>query len=203
MVSTGKIQAALRDYHYPEISRWLATLYPQEFRKRLRFAPIVGHVVYEEYSAQLQIDLLQIDVVHLKQPVLDIGCGSQANLVRYLRSRGTEAFGFDRRLEIRESCLQEMDWFEYPFEDASWGTIISNMAFTNHLNYAYLHDASQFEQYSVKMKDILESLSVGGRFYYAPSLPIVENGFSTERYKVKRERTINDIFVSIVTKIAE
>ena len=96
-----------------------------------------------------------------------------------------------------------MDWFEYPFEDASWGTIISNMAFTNHLNYAYLYDASQYEKYLLKMRRIIESLTTNGRYHYAPGVPFVENNFDQKRYKVDRERTINDIFVSIVTKISE
>ncbi len=202
MLKTGNIQTTLREEHYPELSQWVASVYPQEFRKRLRFSAEVGHVVYEEYSAQLQIELLQIDTAHLTQPVIDIGCGSKANLVRYLRSRGIEAYGFDRQLEKPEPYLEKRDWLEYPFEAASWGTIISNMAFTNHLNYAYLHDASQLEQYLLKMRDIIESLAIGGQFFYAPSLPFVENRFDPRCYTVERERTVGELFVSTVTKIA-
>jgi hypothetical protein len=202
MTSTGNIQTVLREYHYPELSRWLATLYPEEFRKSLKLSPVVGHVVYEEYSAQLQIELLRIDVTHIQQPVIDIGCGSQANLVRHLRSMGVEAYGFDLHLEKQEPYLEQMDWFAHPFKVASWGTIISNMAFTNHLNYAHLHDVSQLEQYLLRMRDIIESLAIGGRFYYAPGLPFVEDRLAAARYKVERERTAGDIFVSTVTKIA-
>ncbi len=202
MIRTKNIQTVLREHHYPELSRWLATLYPKEFRKRLRFSPVVGNLVCEEYSDQLQIELLQIDVTHMKQPVIDIGCGSQANLVRKLRLLGIEAYGFDRYLEVQESYLTQMDWFEYPFEPASWGTIISNMAFTNHLRHAHLHDASQLEQYLLKMRDIIESLAISGRFYYAPSLPFIENWFAPERYKVEQEQIIGELFVSTVTKIS-
>jgi hypothetical protein len=201
MVSTGDLQTALRQEHYPKLSEWLASLYPKEFRKRLQFSPVVGHVVYEEYSAQLQIDLLQIDCAHIKEPVIDIGCGSQANLVRYLRSLGIEAFGFDRQLQNREPYLEQMDWFDYSFRPAAWGTVISNMAFTNHLNYAYLHDAAQLEPYLLRLKDIIESLKIGGEFYYAPSLPFVENRLDPAGYKVKREQTIGEVFVSTITRI--
>ena len=82
MLRTGNVQTVLRQTHYPALSGWLAGLYPKEFRKYLKSTPEVGHVVYQEYSAKLQIELLQIDLAELKQPVLDIGCGSQANLVQ-------------------------------------------------------------------------------------------------------------------------
>ena len=72
-----------------------------------------------------------------------------------MRSLGIAAFGFDRQLEIQEPHIEQRDWFDYPFEAGKWGSIVSNMAFTNHLNYAYLHDVSQLEQYLLKMKDIL------------------------------------------------
>jgi SAM-dependent methyltransferase len=197
----GNVQTVLRQTHYPALSRWLAGLYPKEFRKYLKSTPEVGHVVYQEYSAKLQIELLQIDLAELKQPVLDIGCGSQANLVQHLRSLGIEVYGFDRQLEIQAAYLEQRDWFEYPFEAGKWGAIVSNMAFTNHLNYAYLHDVAQFEPYLLKMKEIIEALAAGGSFYYAPGLPFVEEHLAPERYKVEREQPASGLFVSIVTRI--
>jgi hypothetical protein len=201
MLKTGNVRTVLRQVHYPALASWVAALYPKEFRKRLKYSPEVGHVVYEEYSAKLQIELLQMDVAELKQPVLDIGCGSQANLVRHLRSLGIEAFGFDRQLEIYEPYLEQGDWFEYPFEVGKWGSIVSNMAFSNHLNYAYRHDVAQLEQYLLKMKDIIEALAAGGSFYYAPALPFVEDHLAPERFKVECEQPADNLFVSIVTKI--
>jgi hypothetical protein len=203
MVKTGEIGATLRSQHYPELSRWLAGLYPKEFQKRLKDATEIGHVVYEEYSTLFQIELLGLDVSQLKQPVLDIGCGSQANLVKSLRSQGIESFGFDRHLEIQESYVQQIDWFDYPLERGHWGTIVSNMAFTNHLNYVHLHDATQLEAYLLKMRDVLDALKLGGEFIYAPSLPFVEEYFAPERFSVKRENTSAELSVSRVTKLAE
>jgi hypothetical protein len=159
-------------------------------------------VTYGEYSAEFQIELFGIDISHIQAPVLDIGCGKQANLVRYLGSLGIEAYGIDRHLGIQETYFEQIDWFEYDFQPSRWGTIISNMAFTNHLNYAYLHDISQLEQYLLRMKQILESLLVGGSFYYAPSLPRVEDQLAKETYKVKREQKSSDTFISAVSRIA-
>ncbi|MBK9924730.1 MAG: hypothetical protein IPP66_05485 [Anaerolineales bacterium] len=202
MRRTGNIKITLMDIHYPELSKWLASLYPSKFQKILKTVPVVGSVVYEEYSAELQLELLGIDIYDIQQPVLDIGCGGQANLVRYLRSLGLEGYGVDRHLDVHGSYLTEVDWFAYRFERGAWGTIISNMSFTNHLNYAYLHDVSQLERYLLRMKDILSSLFIGGCFYYAPSLPFVEDKLSINEYRVERVQKVNNIFVSKVTKVA-
>lgn len=201
MLRTRNIQATLKEQHYPELSRWVAALYPKSFLESLKFSPFIGHVVCEEYSAQLQIELLGINVSHIREPVIDIGCGSYANLVRYLRSLDIRAYGFDRSLKVQEPYLKSVDWFDYPFEPDTWGTIISNMAFTNHLVFAYQHDSVQFEQYLLKMRDVLESLTIGGIFYYAPSLPFVEQRFTPTQYKVKWKQGFGDVFTSSVTKI--
>ena len=198
---TQDIKSTLHEFHYPELSKWVAKLYPEEFQERLRLSPGIGHVAYGEYSAELQIELLGIDTAHIKPPIIDIGCGSQANLVVYFRSLGIEAHGIDRSLETHKPYLTRMDWLDYCFEPNRWGTIVSNMGFTNHLNYAYLHDYSQLERYLLKMKEIVESLTKGGYFYYAPSLPFVEDRLSTKNYKVARERKVSDTFVSMIIRI--
>lgn len=197
---TRNIKTTLNEFHYPELSKWLAKLYPEEFQKFLKLSPGIGRVTYEEYSAEMQIELLGVDVAHIKQPIIDVGCGSQANLVRYFRLLGIEAYGIDRYLEIHEPYLTQVDWFDYCFESSRWGTIVSNMGFTNHLNYAYLHDFSQLEHYLLKMKEIVESLTTSGCFYYAPSLPFIEDKLSTKNYKVVRERKVNDTFVSMIIR---
>jgi hypothetical protein len=203
MLRTRDIRATLRERHYPQLSRWLAAVYPKEFLKYLRTSPLVGRVVCEEYSAELQVELFQIEVSQMKQPVIDIGCGSHANLVRHLRSLGVEAYGFDRSLETYDGYLEQTDWFEYVFEPVRWGTVISNMAFTNHLNYAYRHDRAHLERYLLKMREVIESLAVGGRFYYAPGLPFVEQRLAPTQYGVERRCIMDDICVSTVTRLAD
>lgn len=202
MKKTGNIKTTLKEFHYPELSRWLAWLYPEKFRNFLKEPIEIGQVTYGEYSAELQVELLGIDITHIKQPVIDIGCGSHANLVMFLCSLGIEAYGIDRYLEVNEQYLEQVDWFEYYFKPNWWGTIIANMSFTNHVNYAYRHDISQVEQYLLKTKEIIESLSIGGRFYYAPSIPFIEKKLSIIEYKVEREQKVNDIFGSIVIRMA-
>lgn len=200
MMETRDIKTTLNEFHYPQLAKWLTALYPEEFRESLRSVTKVNPVTYQEYSADLQIEVLGIDLTHIKEPAIDIGCGSQANLTRHLRSLGIEAYGIDRNLETREPYLAQEDWFDYYFEPNKWGAIVSNMGFTNHLNYAYLHDASQLEHYLLKMKEIIESLSPGGCFYYAPSLPFIEGKLSPEDYAMERKQRFNSISVSRVIK---
>jgi len=199
---TKDVKTTLKEFHYPELSKWLASLYPEEFQKSLKNVSTVNSLTYGEYSAEFQLDLMEIDLIHIKQPVLDIGCGSQANLVRHLRSHNIEAYGIDRHLSVHEPYLEQVDWFDYVFNPDGWGTILSNMGFTNHLNYSYLYDVSQLEGYLLTMKKILESLSINGRFYYAPGLPFVEEKLSARKYDLQRRQKAGNLFVSIVTRIS-
>lgn len=203
IVETKNIQAALKDYHYPALTNWITSLYPQSFLKDLRELPTIGHIVCEEYSPQLQIELLRLDVQTLKLPLLDIGCGSAAGLTRYLRALGIEAYGVDRHIEKEETYLQQMNWKDYGFEPDTWGTIVSHMAFTNHLLYIRNHDHPQLEPYLQKFKEIIESLSVGGRFHYAPSVPFIEELLETNRYRVERFEVVKAIHMARIIKIAK
>jgi hypothetical protein len=200
MRKTKSIKATLNEFHYPQLSQWLATLYPVKFQKVLKLSSSVGNVTYGEYSAELQVKLLGIDTSYVNQPILDFGCGGQANLVTYFRSRGIEAYGIDRHLEIQKPYLDQVDWFDYHFKPGQWGTIVAHMSFTNHLNYAYLNDISQLEHYLLKMKEILESLLISGSFHYAPSLPFIEDKLSTEIYRVQSEPKFGDMLVSIIIR---
>jgi hypothetical protein len=198
---TEKIEATLKESHYPALSRWLADLYPGDFVEHLKSIPQIGHVVCEEYSPQLQIDLLKLELAALKQPVLDLGCGSAAHLVNYLRSLGLEAHGIDRTLLKTETFLQQVDWFDYAFVPDKWGTIISNMAFTNHLIYVSRHDSAQIKTYLLKFSEILASLLPGGSFHYAPGVPFVEQRLDPTQYQVETERVLGEIFATKITKI--
>jgi SAM-dependent methyltransferase len=202
IVGTKNIQATLKDHHYPELANWIASLYPEGFRKHLRDLPTVGQVVCEEYSPRLQIDLLRLDIQTLQQPVLDIGCGSRAGLTRYLRSLGIEAYGLDRQIKKGERYLQQADWLEYRFEPGRWGSILSNMAFTNHLHYTNHHDRAQLELYLQKFKEILESLRIGGSFYYAPDVPFIEERLDARVYRVERFDVIRNIQSTRIARVA-
>jgi hypothetical protein len=203
IVETKNVQATLKDYHYPELADWISSSYPQSFLEPLRSSPTIGHVICEEYSPQLQIELLKLDVHTLKQPLLDIGCGSTASLVRHLHTLRVDAHGIDRQIEKEETYLEQMDWLGYEFEPDTWGTIISNMAFTNHLIYAYHHDNTQLELYLRKFNEIIASLTIGGSFHYAPSVPFVEQRLKTNLYMIERLKIVKDISMTRVMRLAK
>lgn len=202
LLHAGDIQATLKEHHYPALSRWLAGLYPGDFVASLKQVPSVKGVVCEEYSPQLQIELLGIDLEAMRRPCVDIGCGSHANLAHHLHARNIPVLGIDRHLEQPEAYLQQVDWFAFTFEAQKWGTVISNMAFSNHLLYAYRHDRLQLEPYLRKYKEIIESLCVGGCFFYAPHIPFIEERLKPAQYRVERKAVYGELFASQVTRLA-
>ncbi len=199
ILTTRNIKATLQEFHYPALSAWLAELYPDHFVDPLRSVATVRPVVCQEYSPELQLELLGVDVRVLQAPLIDVGCGSHARLVRYLRAVGIEAYGIDRCLEQREPYLAQADWLDYAFEPERWGTIISNMAFTNHVVYAYHHDRARLQLCLSKFSEIVASLRIGGSCHYAPSLPFVEERLGSQ-YTVQRILRVQNISVTRITR---
>jgi hypothetical protein len=75
------------------------------------------------------------------------------------------------------------------------------MSFTNHLNYAYRNDIAQLEPYLLKTKEILESLSRGGSFHYAPGLVFLEEELSREMYQIQTGAGFGDLPVSAIVRV--
>ena len=140
-----------------------------------------------EYSPEKQCRILSIDPQELPIPVLDVGCGNEGLLVKYLRNLGIEAYGIDR-IAAGNAGLFNSDWFEFRFEKRYWGTVISHMSFSNHFLFHHLHPHGRPEIYAKRYMDILESLKHGGSFRYAPGLPFIERFLPDADYaRYKRE----------------
>ncbi len=186
MIAGGcDIQSALRKYHYRALANWIAPLYPEDFREALIPMEKIGRVICAEYTPQLQLQLLRIDMNALRQPVMDIGCGAHGMLVRHLRSLGVQAFGIDRRIAEKHPFLQETDWFQYKFEAFKWGTVISNLSFTNHFAYALKHDPDRVASFVDKYREIAASLQPRGRLVYAPSAPVLERELDAGQFTLR------------------
>jgi hypothetical protein len=127
----------------------------------------------DEYSAELQIAVLRLEPQDLLEPLIDVGCGAQANLVSYLRARGLDAHGIDLGV-ANVPALVQADWMTYPFGVARWGTVVAHMSFTNHFVFQDRCSDEQAEKYAVAYLRILRSLKPGGAFYYAPAVPFME-----------------------------
>ena len=141
------------------------------------FVPCFG------YSAELQMDLLDLNIRQVQQPVLDIGCGEKANLVQYLKKQNIDAFGIDRLCENNE-IIQSTDWLKYDYIPDKWGTIISHLGFSNHFRHQHLQQNGDVETYARKYMEMLRSLKVGGSFFYTPGLEFIEKYLASDTYNV-------------------
>ncbi len=141
--------------------------------------------VSEEYSAEVQLQVLHLTPAEISEPILDIGCGKEANLVHWLRSQRMNAVGVDRFGDPSRGCIV-MDWFEFPFVPDYFGTIIAHLSYSLHFLRHHLAPDGQAERFAKQYMSILRSLRVGGRMVYAPGLPFIERLLPPSRYAVTR-----------------
>lgn len=174
---------SIAEMHYENLIKWLQET--NSFAEKIYSSKgeMIESVACSEYSPDLQIDILQIDIDQIIEPVLDIGCGKLGNLVLFLRQKGIDAFGFDR-FAYDNLALGSSDWLEYKFGKDKWGTIISNLGFSNHFQHHHFRNDGNFMEYAKKYVDILNSLKIGGTFHYAPDLPFVEQYLDKDKYQL-------------------
>lgn len=174
--------------HYEKLSAWLAKTNPFAEKLYSKKEPKLQPVTCAEYNARLQMDILRINLTDIQTPVLDVGCGRKMNLVHHLRRHNIEAYGIDRFAGKQDFC-ENADWLQYEYGTERWGTIISNLGFSNHFHHHHLREDGDFVRYARKYMEILHALQSGGSFFYAPSLPFIEkhlpeNQFAVENYTV-------------------
>ncbi|MDP4238860.1 MAG: class I SAM-dependent methyltransferase [Bacteroidota bacterium] len=168
--------------HYRNLCDWLV--------RTNRFAEImyssdqkyIRPVACSEYTSGLQLEVLHIELKQLHEPVLDVGCGREMNLVNYLRDNGVEAYGIDR-FDNESPYYIKTDWLEYDFVPGKWGSIISNLGFSNHFIHHNLRADGNYREYAQKYMEILHSLQSGGTFYYAPDLSFIEKHLDRTTYQ--------------------
>jgi len=193
---------SIQKNHLERLQVWL--LHTNAFVKEINdpYSPIIREVVCAEYSAQLQLELLQINPRNILDPLLDIGCGEHAWLVKYLRDQNVQAFGFDRLVDFSEDYIFNSNWFEFDFKPGCWGTIISNLSFALHfLNHNERTDGD-FIAYGEKYMQILASLKNEGSFYYAPSLPFIEKFLPVDKFIVSIGKINEQFSFTRVQRIA-
>jgi len=177
---------SIAEKHYANLVNWLQET--NSFAEKIYNSKgeIIESVACSEYSPELQIEILQIDLNQIAEPVLDIGCGKQGNLVLYLRQKDIEAYGFDR-FTYNSPFLSNSDWLEYNFEKDKWGTIVSNLGFSNHFQHHHFRKDGNYISYAKRFMDILNSLKIGGCFHYAPDLPFVEQYLDKDKYVLTKQ----------------
>ena len=175
----------ISEKHYKKLRSWLKE--NNSFAEKIyqngdeKLSP----VACSEFTPKLQIDILQIDIKHLIQPVLDIGCGINGHLVNYLKNQGIEVYGIDR-FKFSTTNLITADWLEYDYGTEKWGTVVSNLGFSNHFHHHNLREDGNFIEYGKTYMNILNSLKVGGCFHYAPDLPFIEKYLDNKQFDLRK-----------------
>lgn len=171
--------------HYEKLKGWLKQNNPFAEKIYEKENEIVNPVACSEYSPELQCVILQLDIQQLLQPILDIGCGSHGQLVLYLKQLGLEVYGIDR-FKFTTPNLITADWLEFDYGKKKWGTIISNLGFSNHFNHHNLREDGNYIGYGKTYLSILNSLKIGGSFHYAPDLRFIEKYLDENQFNLKK-----------------
>ena len=183
-LNTNANQSELDDIsqdHYIHLCNWLVQTNSFAGKMYSGDQEYAIPVACSEYPSDLQMNILNIKLKDLIEPVLDIGCGRELNLVNYLRDNDIEAYGIDR-FDNENPFYTKTDWLEYNFEMEKWGSLISNLGFSNHFIHHNLRVDGNYREYAQKYMDILSSLKIGGSFYYAPDLPFIEKHLDSSKY---------------------
>jgi len=175
----------ISENHYNKLKDWLRKCNPFVEKIYLNAEQKIEPVACSEYSFDLQIEILKIEIAEIKEPVLDIGCGKQGILVKFLCENGIDAHGIDR-FSFTDSNLVNFDWLEYDYGLEKWGTIISNLGFSNHFKHHNLREDGNYIEYGKKYMDILKSLKIGGRFHYAPDLAFIEQYLDPKQFEISK-----------------
>ncbi|MBN2747517.1 MAG: class I SAM-dependent methyltransferase [Bacteroidales bacterium] len=198
--NTGDI-SVYQATHYKELSSWLFQSNPFALTLYSGNGDLQNKVVCEEYNADFQLGLLHLDLHTIEEPILDIGCGKHGYLVKYLRKLGYKAVGFDRLCDNSEFCYNS-DWFDFDFQTERWGTIISNISFSNHFYHHHNRTDGDYLTYAQRFMDILSALKSGGSFYYSPSLPFIESILDPLVFDIKNFNVPNSMYkTSIIYKL--
>lgn len=185
--------------HYKNLKEWLIRTNPFSEKIYSQADRKIEPVACSEYSPELQITILKINLNTLTEPVLDIGCGKNGNLVNYLTKLGIKASGIDRFTFNQDSFIS-FDWLEYDYGCEQWGTITSNLGFSNHFKHHNLREDGNFIGYAKKYMEILKSLKIGGSFHYAPDLPFIERYLDTKQFEVNNYETGDYDFKSTIIR---
>jgi hypothetical protein len=197
-ISAG--MARLVKTHFQDLRTNISRFFDPETSGTEQANVILQKVVCAEYTPEMQLEILNVQVEALQEPVMDLGCGKSGGLVAYLRQKGIRAIGVDRLVDPSPNLIQS-DWLEYNFVPGQWGTVISHMAFSNHFFFQHLYQHGSIETYARQYMAILQALKIGGSFYYAPGLPFIERFLSLDIYQATRKQIVGSLFACRVERI--
>lgn len=150
------------------------------------------YIPCSEYSGSFQYTLLRLNQFRLLEPVMDIGCGKEYELLKYLEHAGyKDIFGIDQYISDN-NFIACTNWFDYKFEPNKWGTVIAHMSFSNHFRRSLINEDISLKKYKDKYAEILRALQINGLFIYTPSIKQIENSINKSYYSVAYYENMND-----------
>jgi hypothetical protein len=181
--------------HFCRIKQFIANTNPSILKINHNANLKAKNFICAEYSAEFLISLLGLESELANSPILDIGCGKDGKLVKYLQGHGIDAYGIDRIANGKG--LLAVDWFDFNYGENKWGLIVSNLSFCSHFLYHHLAGEEIAHDFVETFMAILKSLKPGAKWIYTPSIPFFEDLLPSELYAVKREQ-INEHFAKTI-----
>ena len=154
------------------------------------------------YSPEFILDILDVKDSELNGTSLDIGCGKNATLVNYLADKGMNAKGLDMECEDSD-ILEQEDWLIKEYPESTYDLITSNLAFTKHFLEANQEEANDQEciEYALSYMKILNSLKVGGKWHYVPSVTFIEELLPEDKFEVTNSFINENVMRTVIKRI--
>ncbi len=167
--------------HLVRLHAVMASLMDPAQTSEFNYAWLYRDALTSEYSPEWQLQALGLSEASVGGEVLDLGCGKQANLVRFLRRESRPISGLDRWAAPQEGVTQG-DWFELSFKPERWDLIMSHVAFSAQA-WFHMSTPGESEKYAAKYQELLHALKPKGRFVYFPALPFLEHLISPDQFQ--------------------
>jgi hypothetical protein len=194
-VETNSIEG-IEKRHFHRIKQLITNTNPSLFKINHNENAKAKNFVCAEYSAECLVNLRGLESELANLPILDIGCGKDSKLVKYLQQQGINACGIDR-FANGEKGLQAIDWFDFDYGENKWGLIVSNLSFCSHFLYHHLAGEGIANNFAATFMAILKALKQGAKWIYTPSIPFFEDLLPSESYSIKREQ-VNEHFAKTI-----
>ena len=154
------------------------------------------------YSPEFILDILDVKNDELTGKSLDIGCGKEGSLVNYLVSKGIDAYGIDMECEDTDR-LEPEDWLIKDYPEMTYNLVTSNLTFTKKFNEANSEPNNDEEciEYAQSYMKILNSLKIGGKWHYVPSVTFIEELLPEDKFEVVNSFIDNNIMRTIIKRL--
>jgi hypothetical protein len=161
--------------------------------------PDPREVTSATYSPELQLRVLGLSIEAMREPILDVGSGPDAALVRHLRATGKEAHGIDARTR-GDDVVTRASWLAFDYGERRYGTIVSHLGFTLHFMHQEMKRSDLAFEYARAYMRIAKALASGGTFAYVPPVPFIEALLPKASYRVVRVPLAKDLLVAPVER---